>query len=246
MQLRLFGHQFAINRLWLIITLAAFAILIKLSYWQWQRAAEKTEQLQQLALQHQQGPATGGNILAKAAAKVDGLIVQDQAFWLPPYIWLLDNRILNGRVGYDVIIPVQFAESSVLVLVNLGWTAAPNSRQQLPILEIPETLAIDGLVRTQLGGVLLGQNLEGSSYPMRMQQIDFSTLQQQLPLSLYPAVIYQQQASAFIPHYQAVVLPPEKHRGYALQWFGLAIAVLGVAIAASAQSGKSTTGEKNE
>jgi cytochrome oxidase assembly protein ShyY1 len=28
-------------------------------------------------------------------------------------------------------------------------------------------------------------------------------------------------------------MPPQKHRGYALQWFGLAVAVLMVALAAS-------------
>mgnify|MGYP006199403153 CR=1 FL=1 len=44
-----------------------------------------------------------------------------------------------------------------------------------------------------------------------------------------------QQGSPFVPHYKAVVLPPEKHRGYALQWFLLAVAVLGVALAASHQ-----------
>lgn len=246
MQFRLFGHQFFVNRLWLIITLAAFAILIKLSYWQWQRAAEKTIQLQQLAVQLQQGPVLGEKLLAQAVSDVDGLVVRDQAYWLPPYIWLLDNQIVEGRVGYDVIIPVQFADSSSLVLVNLGWQAAPPSRQQLPQPEIPAVLHLDALVRTKMGGVLLGQNLEGDSYPMRMQQVDFAMLQQQLPLSLYPALLYQQQPSAFIPHYQPVVLPPEKHRGYALQWFGLAIAVLGVAIAASMQPKTRVTGEKHE
>lgn len=246
MQFTLFGHKFFVNRLWLIITLAAFAILIKLSYWQWQRAAEKTIQLQQLAVQLQQGPVLGEHLLTKAVTEVDGLVVQDQAYWLPPYVWLLDNQIVDGRVGYDVIIPVQFTDASSLVLVNLGWLAAPVSRQQLPEPEIPEVLQLDALVRTKLGGVLLGQNLEGNSYPMRMQQINFDTLQQQLPLSLYPALLYQQQPSAFIPHYQPVVLPPEKHRGYALQWFGLAIAVLGVAIAASIQPKKRVTGEKHE
>lgn len=246
MQFTLFGHKFFVNRLWLIITLAAFAILIKLSYWQWQRAAEKTLQLQQLAVQQQQGPVLGEHLLTQALSEVDGLVVQDQAYWLPPYVWLLDNQIVEGRVGYDVIIPVQFTDASSVVLVNLGWIAGPGSRQQLPEPEIPEVLQLDALVRTKLGGVLLGQNLEGNSYPMRMQQVDFATLQQQLPLSLYPALLYQQQPSAFIPHYQPVVLPPEKHRGYALQWFGLAIAVLGVAIAASLQPKIRVTGEKHE
>lgn len=238
MQFGLFGHQFKINLIWLIITLAAFAILIKLSYWQWQRAAEKTAQIQQLAIAQQHGSLTAATLFSYANTEADGILVEDQGSWLKPYVWLLDNQIVNGRVGYDVIIPVQFVDTHPVVLVNLGWVAAPNSRQYLPELDIPEHIQISGLVRTKMGGVLLGQNLEGSSYPMRMQQVNFELLQPQLPKALYPALIYQQHTSAFIPHYQPVVLPPEKHRGYAFQWFGLAIAVLGVAIAASVHSEK--------
>ncbi|MFN3901400.1 MAG: SURF1 family protein, partial [Alishewanella aestuarii] len=146
---------------------------------------------------------------------------------------------LHGKVGYDVIIPVQFADSSTLVLVNLGWLAAGHNRQLLPEPQIPTEIAIAALVRSRpSNALLLGQNLEGDSYPMRMQQIDYALLQQQLPWSLYPAVLYQQQASDFIPHYQPVVMPPEKHRGYALQWFGLAIAVLAVGLATSWQREK--------
>ena len=239
MQFKLFGQLFTVNRVWLLITLTAFAILIKLSHWQWQRAAEKTVQLQQIALVQQQGPVSGRQLLAGSATELDGALLSDTGYWVPPYIWLLDNQILHGKVGYDVIIPVQFADSSTLVLVNLGWLAAGQNRQVLPEPQIPAEIAIAALVRSRpANALLLGQNLEGDSYPMRMQQIDYALLQQQLPWSLYPAVLYQQQASDFIPHYQPVVMPPEKHRGYALQWLGLAIAVLAVGLATSWQREK--------
>ena len=107
------------------------------------------------------------------------------------------------------------------------------------ITSLDADVILAAVVRSRpANALLLGQNLEGDSYPMRMQQIDYVLLQQQLPWSLYPAVLYQQQASDFIPHYQPVVMPPEKHRGYALQWFGLAIAVLGVGLATSWQREK--------
>ncbi|MCC5452176.1 SURF1 family protein [Rheinheimera sp. UJ51] len=235
MQFKLFGHLFNVNRLWCFITLAAFLILIKLSYWQWQRAAEKTEQLQQLAVLQQQGAISASQLFNLISAEADGVLVEDAGRWLAPYVWLLDNKIVEGRVGYDVLIPVQFQATAPALLVNLGWVAAPSSRQSLPEITIPAEISVSGLVRTKLGGVLLGQNLEGNTYPMRMQQVDITALQQQLPVPLYAAVIYQQAPSRFIPHYKAVVLPPEKHRGYAVQWLGLAIAVLGVALAASLQ-----------
>ena len=56
-----------------------------------------------------------------------------------------------------------------------------------------------------------------------------------LAVPLAPGLIQQQQASPFHIHYRPVVLPPERHRGYALQWGLIALAVIGVALAASAR-----------
>lgn len=234
MRFKLFGQIFNINLVWLLITLTAFLILIKLSHWQWQRAIEKSEQLNRLAHIQQQGPITGATLLQHSSAAWDGVFVADSAEWLAPYIWLLDNQILDGQVGYNVIIPVQFPYQLPAVLVNLGWVKGAVDRQSLPEVTIPSNITLNALVRSRPANtLLLGQNLEGESYPMRIQQIDYAELGQQLPFSLYPAILYQQTPSSFIPHYQAVVMPPEKHRGYAVQWLGLAIAVLFVGGAAS-------------
>lgn len=234
MRFKLFGQIFTINPVWLIITLTAFLILIKLSHWQWQRAAEKTAQLSRLAQIQQQGPISGHALLQQTAEQWDGVLLQDTAQWLAPYIWLLDNQILDGKVGYNVIIPVQFASSSSVALVNLGWVKGDSDRRLLPELTIPVQLQLQALVRSRPANtLLLGQNSEGDGYPMRIQQVNYQSIEQLLPHPLYPAILYQQTPSQFIPHYQAVVMPPEKHRGYALQWFGLAIAVLFVGGAAS-------------
>lgn len=238
MRINIAGRVLAIHPVWLLITLTAFAILIKLAAWQWQRAAEKTTQLQQLSVMQQQGPLRFSQVLLRLPAEADGAIVQDTGNWLAPYIWLLDNRIVEGRVGYDVVIPVQFYDSSSLLLVNLGWVRAPQSRAELPNIDIPSSINVNGLLRSQLGGLRLGQNTDGSGWPLRIQQIELLELQKSLPVPLYHAMVYQQQGSDFIPHYQAVVMPPEKHRGYAFQWFMLGLAVLGVALAASYQAGK--------
>lgn len=142
--------------------------------------------------------------------------------------------MVQGRIGYDVIIPVQFNRFEPPVLVNLGWVEAPPNRTELPELSIPEQLPIRGVVRTSFGSFRLGQNLEeGDNWPMRIQQIELESVNPYLPEPALAAVIYQMEASPFLPHYQPVVMPPEKHRGYAIQWFLLAVAVLGVALAAS-------------
>ena len=140
-------------------------------------------------------------------------------------------------MGYDVIVPVQAEGLNPLLLVNLGWVAGGRDRSRLPLIDIPERISLDGLLRTEVSGLmLLGQNAEETgNWPMRIQQVDYDELARISGLTLLPVLLYQQKSSEFISHYQPVVLPPEKHRGYALQWFLLAVAVVGVALAAAHQ-----------
>ncbi|MBZ9613685.1 SURF1 family protein [Rheinheimera maricola] len=237
MRIKLAQQIFAFNTLWLCLTLTAFAILINLSWWQLSRAGEKTEQLQRLAQLQANGALQPAQLSLLAAEDIDGAPLQGEARWLAPYIWLLDNQIVSGKVGYDVIVAVQATGLATPLLVNLGWLAGTSSRDLLPQPEIAEQFQLQGLLRVNVDGLmLLGQNAEDNGqWPMRIQQIDYAELSRHSGLALFPALLYQQQNSKFEPHYQPVVLPPEKHRGYALQWFLLGVAVLGVALAASHQ-----------
>lgn len=225
MQAQPFAH---LSRHWLlaVFTLAAFALLIKLSYWQWQRAEQKQTQLDQLHTAEQQGPVQWTNLTSVPAEQQDGLMLQGKAVWLKPAVWLLDNQLIQGKAGYDVVIPVLVSNQGPAVLVNLGWVAAPPSRDQLPELNIPESFELMALLRTELKGFRLGQNLENTGlWPQRMQQVEPAELSQVLGQELAPVLLYQQQ-SPYLYHYKAVVMPPEKHRAYALQWLLLAVAVV--------------------
>lgn len=217
-----------LSRNWLLaaFTLVAFAILIKLSYWQWQRAEQKQTQLEQLHSAKQQGPLLWADLASIPPAQQDGLMLQGKAVWLKPAVWLLDNQLVEGKAGYDVVIPVRLSNQGPAVLVNLGWVAAPQSRDVLPELAVPEQFELKALLRTELKGFRLGQNLEHTGlWPQRMQQVEPVELSQVLGQELAPVLLYQQQ-SPYLYHYKAVVMPPEKHRAYALQWLLLAVAVL--------------------
>lgn len=234
MHFRMAGRSFSVHPVWLLITLTVFVILIKLGWWQLSRAVEKEQQLQQLASWQAEGPLSWTQLQQLPLAEADLVQIADQARWLAPRVWLLDNKMVQSRIGYDVVIPVQFNRFDPPVLVNLGWVPAAGSRNELPDIVIPEELPIRGLLRTSFGSFRLGQNLEaGGDWPMRIQQIELESINPYLPEPALPAVIYQMEQSPFLPHYQPVVLPPEKHRGYALQWFMLGVAALGVALAAS-------------
>ena len=179
-------------------------------------------------------------------AVVDGVQLDFEARWIAPMVWLVDNRIVDRQPGYDVVIAVEdladvrAAGSSGAApraaLVNLGWIAAEGVRDALPVPAIPAQLRVQGIFRTDVTGLLLGANVEDHGYwPMRIQQADPAQLAAWLAVPLAPGLIQQQQASPFHIHYRPVVLPPERHRGYALQWGLIGLAVIGVALAASAR-----------
>lgn len=179
-------------------------------------------------------------------AAVDGVQLDFAARWVAPMVWLVDNRIVDRQPGYDVVIAVEdiadvrAAGSSGAApraaLVNLGWIAAEGGRDALPVPAIPAQLRVQGIFRTDVTGLLLGANVEDHGHwPMRIQQADPVQLAAWLAVPLAPGLIHQQQGSPFHIHYRPVVLPPERHRGYALQWGLIALAVIGVALAASAR-----------
>jgi surfeit locus 1 family protein len=235
-------HIIALNRCWviywrwLLVTIVVVALLLGLAMWQWARAANKAQLLQRLEQLQQAGAVSARALTELTPAQADGLLIGAQAHWVAPVVWLLDNQMLQGKIGYDLIVPMQLDATGEIVLINLGWLAAPRERAQLPVPSVPARFTIQGVVRTHLGGFRLGKNTENNGrWPRRIQQIDLPDLSAQLKQSLYAGIIYQQQNSPYAVHYQPVVMLPERHRAYALQWALLAIAVLVIALAASAK-----------
>lgn len=234
MQFKIRRMHVHLHPVWFLITLTAFAILIKLSLWQLDRAAEKAAQLHQQSEWQAKGPVNWAQLQRVDVAQADLLHFADQGRWLSPLVWLVDNKIVGGKVGYDVVIPVEFNRFDAPLLINLGWIKGAATRSELPAVQIPEYIQVQGLLRTRFSHIRLGQNIEDhETWPMRIQQIELDDLTPFLSRPAFPAVIFQQGTSPFLPHYEAIVMPPEKHRGYALQWFLLAIAVVGVSLAAS-------------
>ena len=234
-----FNRYWVVRWPWVLINLLVLAPLLGLSFWQWQRAAEKTQTLARIANWQQQGAVDIARLAMINATGRDGVQMDFIGRWLAPMAWLVDNKMVNGRIGYDVVIAVEdvsaVANSSALLL-NLGWVAAPLQRDLLPAVNIPAELHVQGIFRTRITGVLLGTNIENKGvWPMRIQQVDLESLSVHLNRPLIPGLTYQEKNSPFLIHYRPVILPPERHKAYALQWFLLAIAVIVIALLASAR-----------
>jgi surfeit locus 1 family protein len=234
-----FNRYWVVRWPWVLINVFVLALLLGLSFWQWQRAAEKTQTLARIADWQQQGAVDIARLSTINATSRDGVQLDFMGRWLSPMVWLVDNKMVNGRIGYDVLIAVEDTsglENAAALLVNLGWVAAPLQRDVLPAVNIPAELHVQGIFRTRIKGILLGTNIENKGvWPMRIQQVDVESLSAYFKRPLVAGLAYQEKNSPFLLHYRPVILPPERHKAYALQWFLLAVAVVVIALVASAR-----------
>jgi cytochrome oxidase assembly protein ShyY1 len=205
-----------------------FSLLIKLGFWQVDRALEKEQRQQRISELSQQQALSLTQVLALNGLQdgINDLPIELDGEFVGDEVFLLDNQPDKGRFGYRVY---QILESSGnAVLVNLGWVQGSIDRNVLPkITAITGQHVITGHVReVEVGIQLQAQNLTNPSWPLRVQQIELDKFSQLIGKKLLPFVVYldKKESMGYKKNWQPIVMPPEKHRGYAFQWFSLAIA----------------------
>jgi surfeit locus 1 family protein len=147
---------------------------------------------------------------------------------------LLDNQILAGRPGYHVYTPFRYEPGQPALLVNRGWIAVGGYRDQLPDVSIPDAteVALTGRVGQPAnpGLRLAARDGDSNTWPRVTAYIDYDELSRTLGYPLAPVVIllapaepygYRREWNARFAH-----VSPARHRGYAVQWFGLAVTLV--------------------
>lgn len=144
--------------------------------------------------------------------------------YVPDKALLLDNRVLRGRVGYQVLTPLRLAGTDRHVLVDRGWTAAPPTRAELPDVRTPAGVQdVSGVAVLPPARVF--ELEEGVPQGKVWQHFLMSRYEQWSGLALHP-VLVQQTNDAADGLARDRVRPDsgvQKHRSYALQWYLFAI-----------------------
>ena len=222
---------------WLITGLSVLA-MCALGYWQLERMIYKQQRLASIA----QKSANESLSLNEALSQQDPRDVAVVFEGVPNALnmLMLDNQIHNGQVGFDILAPVK--TNLGWILVNYGWVKAPNLSRSLPSVELDSGLQrFTGVItRPEKNPLVQETNTAQFSYPALIQEINVEMLSKQFGHGLSTYVIQlTTEDPAFIREYQPVVMPPEKHLGYAVQWFGLAIAAAAIGGFAISKKGRS-------
>lgn len=229
------------STLWLGLTLIVFICLVKLSFWQYNRGIEKEERLVRITQLDQQSPLTLDEVITISAENrlvgkegINDFPITINGQFDGEHVFLLDNQVEKRSLGYRVLQVIHTPKHAVLV--NLGWVQGSIDRNMIPdITPLNGQYKFQGHVRIVEQGIMLTeQDFTKVSWPLRVQQIElekFSTLINKQALvnkPLLPFVIYvnKNEVIGFKKNWHPIVMPAEKHFGYAFQWASLALAWL--------------------
>lgn len=214
-----------------LATLLLLPVLLALGFWQLDRAWQKAEFQTTFAERFQQSPIALAEVNPSDRASLYRRVVATGRYDDQHQV-LLDNQMRDGQPGYHVLTPLRLVDGAA-ILVNRGWTPLGESRQILPDLAVtPETVTIGGwLAQPANPGLRLGDAAGmDRNWPRVVLYVDYERLATILGYPLQPVVILlepdapQGYLRDWQPRFGGV--GPERHQGYAVQWFALAVALL--------------------
>jgi len=207
-------------------TLLLIPLFVYLGFWQLQRFDQKSTLKETLESRINEPMLSLGALQIQHSdlepfryrrLQVNGIFLNENQI-------LLDNQIFKGRVGFRVITPLLTQENTI-ILVDRGWIALQKSRSDLP--SIPPILgktSVVGIINQLSSGLQLMNKTKISSdphWPMIVQRIDFKELSLILAHETLPFILQVDNANTI-----KFGIPASRHLGYAVQWFGMAAALL--------------------
>ena len=205
-----------------VLYVCSLALLLSLGFWQVDRAQQKTTLLT-LADSKDKEP----QLIRQVPSDWNALNYQSvrlQGEWLPAQSFLVDNRVYKRQVGYELLTPFRLGDGS-LVMVNRGWQ--PKQSASAELAEDSDT--VGGVVYLPSRGYAIGEAIAvADEWPAVSLYLDLEAFSARLQKPLQPVVLVVDKAdkNALIPIWTPVVSGPERHWGYAAQWFGLALVLM--------------------
>ena len=210
-----------------LFVLLAVSLLAGLGFWQLSRAEEKAGLRNAFDAQQSRPTARLGDLADLSANELAYRPVQLTGRFRNEQYFLLDNRMLRGRYGNEVISILEL-KSGELALVNRGWLPADPARTSLPeVPTVPGEVTIRGQVYVAPGKpYLLAEQKFAEGWPRRVQALEMDKLAVELGegedvLFPYPLRIDAGETGALAVDWQVVNTGPAKHIGYAVQWFAM-------------------------
>lgn len=211
-----------------VAALALVLLFTGLGFWQLDRAGQKQALQQSFANAADHVPVTADlkpTLYQPIAAT--GRYLGERQF-------LIDNMVQDGRLGYYVITPFEFAAGGPLLLVNRGWLAGSATDEKLPAIAVghaPQT--VKGRAgRLPRAAIRPGAALHDDGWPKVATFPTAAELGHALGRPVLPYVLLADPEPGvdLVRRWQPRQMGSARHLGYAFQWFALALTVIVVTV----------------
>ena len=232
-----------------IVFLLILPILLKLGFWQLDRAEEKRNLISLFKQQNESGPLKiSGDINLDISQNYRKATVEGR--FDNKKIIFVDNKIHQGNTGVYVVTPFKIKDTNYHVLVNRGWTAMNKNRKNLPdIITDASLINLSGKIKfiNKKPFTVGDQYQSNKGWPALVQWINIEDIEKKSELKLLPYILLldEDEKNGYVREWKPVVMQPEKSTSYAVQWFALALALVVIYIVVNLKNikGESVNGE---
>jgi len=216
------------------LIIATLVLLISLGFWQLDRADEKR------AIEDQIARANSGD--AELINSVEFLKEKEyyhirlQGSYVGDKQFIYDNQIVDQISGYYVLTPFILKGASEAILINRGFIPWSGRRDKLADIDIREKLTE---VKVQISIPVKRMELNVSEFtgdfPVLIQALDLDEMSAIASLDFVSVVglLSPESENGFVRQWKPYTGSIERHIGYAVQWFlmALVLAFIGIRLA---------------
>ena len=215
------------------LIIATIAFLVSLGLWQLDRADQKRT-IEAAIVNANTGPieliANGRELLDKEYydVRLQGNYLSDKQF-------IYDNQIVDQVSGYYVLTPFILTDQLGVVLVNRGFIPWNGQREKLADIAVD---SVSREIKVQVSSPIKRMELKATDvsrqFPVLIQAIDFDVLEEVSKLEFVKVVglLDPSSSDGYVRKWEPYTGSIEKHIGYAIQWFlmALVLAIIGLRI----------------
>ena len=216
------------------LIIATLALLISLGFWQLDRADEKR------AIEGQIANASANSV--ELITDVDLLVgkeyyhVRLQGSYIKDKQFIYDNQIVDQISGYYVLTPFILKGDTKVILINRGFIPWNGRRDQIANIDIGAK--ITG-VKVQISKPVKRIELKTSQikqdFPVLIQALDLDEMSAiaSLDFASIVGLLSPESENGFVRKWEPYTGSIERHIGYAIQWFlmALVLSIIGVRLA---------------
>ena len=211
-----------------ILILATMAFLVSLGFWQLDRADQKRTieaSIQKANTGVVELIVNQNELLNKEyyEVRLQGSYVSDKQF-------IYDNQIVDQASGYYVLTPFVLTGQSNAIMINRGFIPWNGRRDQLADIAVDSaSREIKIQVSKPIKRIELKTSDISNQFPVLIQAIDFDVIEEISSTSFVDVIGLLDPSSddGFVRKWEPYTGSIEKHIGYAIQWFLMAL-VLGI------------------